>query len=263
MNKRTKLIICLILILLLITAIGVCLTVIFRAPPSGDFEPAVKTERTAEPDAPGTPRTDGGGIDAYTDRMVDFAEWREVNGDIYAWIYIPGTRINYPIVQSEDDNAYYLNRDIYRNSAVAGSIFTENRNTTDFTDYNTLIYGHNMKNGTMFAETLNYRDRDFFDGHGEVYIYTPDRAYMYAVFAAYTNDDSHVLAANDFSSGEGFLEYIGAVMSRGSGNFGTETEFTAEDRIITLSTCTSGGKQRYLTQAVLRKVYAYEEQGAD
>ena len=190
---------------------------------------------------------------------IDFNDLREKNDEIYAWIYIPDTKINYPVVQSKTDNEFYLRRNEYKKNAVYGSIFTENHNTTMFTDYNTVLYGHNMLNGSMFADLLKYKDQGFFDSHRDFYIYTPEKAYQYKVFAAYFTDDSHVFAANDFSTEEGYREYIDTVKSQTDGSFDKTLELTVSDRIITLSTCYAKGTKRFLVQAFLEKKMGYIE----
>ena len=106
---------------------------------------------------------------------IDFEKLLEINDDIYAWIRIPDTNIDYPIVQRAGDDAYYLRRDIYKKPKVAGSIFTEDCNSKDFDDPNTVIYGHNMRNKSMFQNLHLYEDPDFFKENPYVYIYTPGR----------------------------------------------------------------------------------------
>ena len=87
----------------------------------------------------------------------------EKNPDVYAWISIPGTAIDYPVLQRENDNTYYLDHTIDHEEKTEGAIFTENYNNTDFEDPNTVIYGHDMRNGSMFKGLLDYRDKTFFD----------------------------------------------------------------------------------------------------
>lgn len=97
--------------------------------------------------------------------------------------------MNYPIVQSSTDDTFYIHRGIDKEDLYAGAIYTEMQNAKDFSDPNTVLYGHNMKDGSMFATLHNFRDRDFFDQHREIIIYTPKHILHYTVFAAYTYDD--------------------------------------------------------------------------
>ncbi len=188
---------------------------------------------------------------------VDFEALWEINEDIYAWIYIPGTDVNYPILQSPEgsDQDYYLTHNLDGTYGRPACLYTQRYNSKTFTDFNTIIYGHNMRNGTMFASLHNYEDEAFFSEYKYVYICTPEEGVItYQVFAAYRTDNSHILLTNDFSSASGFASYLASVMAlTGSNvNLDTEVEVTAEDTIITLSTCWASGmsEYRYVVQAV-------------
>ena len=114
---------------------------------------------------------------------IDFASLTAQYPDVYAWITIPGTRIDYPIVQHPSDNGYYLNHTVDGRKRIEGAIYTENYNSKDFSDPNTLIYGHNMKNGSMFKGLHKYKDRKFMEEHDEVLIYQDGRVLKYKIFA--------------------------------------------------------------------------------
>lgn len=185
---------------------------------------------------------------------VDFDALFEQNPDVYAWIRIPGTNVDYPILQSEDDNSYYLNHTIDGIQATEGAIYTENYNSKSFEDPNTVIYGHNMKNGSMFRTLHNYEDRDFFDENREVFIYTPNSILEYKIFAAYVYDNRHLLLNFDFEDKDVYQMYLDSIFSIRDMNsyIDTSMEVGTDDRIITLSTCNAGiSTQRYLVQAVL------------
>ena len=96
-----------------------------------------------------------------TENPIDFDSLTAQYPDIYAWIRIPGTRVDYPIVQRGRDNGYYLNHTIDGKKKTEGSIYTEDYNSKDFGDANTVIYGHNMKNGSMFKTLHKYKDKQF------------------------------------------------------------------------------------------------------
>ena len=124
----------------------------------------------------------------------------------------------------------------------------------DFTDPNTLIYGHNMKNGSMFKTLHRYKDRKFFEENRDVYIYQEGKILKYRIFAAYTYDDRHIMLSFDFEDENIFEIYLNSILTnRGNGdNIDVDISVSTEDRIITLSTCTNNNqKQRYLVQAVL------------
>ena len=185
---------------------------------------------------------------------IDFEALWEINPEAYAWITIPGTEIDYPILQSETDNTYYLTHNIEGEESPEGAIFTEDYNSKDFEDPNTVIYGHNMRNGSMFQGLHEYMDRAFFDENREVLIYLPDKILHYEIFAAYLYDDRHLLESFDFEDEDVFGAYLNRIFSiRDMNSFiDTDMEVTAEDKIITLSTCYSNeSNQRYLVQAVL------------
>ena len=213
-------------------------------------EPAeTETEDTGQ-DAAETETEDGEPVEI----PIDFEALWEINPEAYAWITIPGTEIDYPILQSETDNTYYLTHNIEGEESPEGAIFTEDYNSKDFEDPNTVIYGHNMRNGSMFQGLHEYMDRAFFDENREVLIYLPDKILHYEIFAAYLYDDRHLLESFDFEDEDVFEAYLNRIFSiRDMNSFiDTDMEVTAEDKIITLSTCYSNeSNQRYLVQAVL------------
>lgn len=185
---------------------------------------------------------------------IDFDSLQKINPDVYAWITIPGTAIDYPVLQSENDNSYYLTHTIEGVESVEGSIYTENYNSTDFEDPNTVIYGHDMRNGTMFQNLHNYQDRQFFDENREVIIYTPDAIRHYEIFASYLYDDRHLLLSFDFTDRAVYEQYLENVLSIRDMNscIDATADVDADDKIITLSTCYGNqNDRRYLVQAVL------------
>lgn len=185
---------------------------------------------------------------------IDFAALQQQNPDVYAWIQVPGTEVDYPILQSSNDNTYYLNHTIDGEEKKEGAIFTENYNTKTFEDPNTVIYGHDMKNGSMFQSIHKYMDRSFFDNNRDIVIYMPDQILRYKIFAAYLTDNRHLLMNYNFWSKDEYQQYLNSIFSMRDMNafIDTSMEVTNEDKIITLSTCYAGiSTQRYLVQAVL------------
>ena len=192
-------------------------------------------------------------IDEYDINPIDFEALTAKYPDVYAWIRIPGTNVDYPIARREGDNGYYLNHTIDGRQRIEGAIFTEDYNGKDFEDPNTLIYGHNMKNGSMFRTLHRYKDRKFFEENPYVYIYQEGKVLKYRIFAAYTYDDRHIMMSFDFEDKNIFQLYINSILTNKeiSSNIDLVVPVTVEDKIITLSTCTSNQNQRYLVQAVL------------
>ena len=165
---------------------------------------------------------------------VDFTVLQEQNPDIIGWIYCEGTPINYPIVQAED-NEYYLYRLPDGTSNPSGSIFADFRNLSDFSDPNTMIYGHNMKGGAMFASLLKYRQQSYYDEHPSLWILTPERAYRMDLLAGYTTPSDSELY-NVFSTAEEMQQVLAQAID--SSTF-QPAEIPEDVRnIVTLSTCT-------------------------
>ena len=185
---------------------------------------------------------------------IDFEELWETNPDVYAWIVIPGTDINYPILQHPTDDSYYLNHNIDGSTGRPACIYTESLNSKDFTDNNTVIYGHNMRNGTMFAQLHKFEDKDFFDEHREIIIYLPDKVLHYKIFAVHNYDDRHLLYSFDFSDKAVYKDYLESIFSIDDKNANIDTEMTVteNDKIITLATCVyKQPSLRFHVQAVL------------
>ena len=190
------------------------------------------------------------------ERVIDIANLQEtVNPDIYAWIYVPGTKVDYPILQHPTDDTYYLNYNLDGKKGYPGCIYSEKQyNSKDFTDACTVLYGHNMKNGTMFGSLHRYEDEDFFYENRYIYVYTPERLLVYKIFAAYEYSNEHLLANNDFESAYSFARFFLMAKDRRSMHhiFDEDVELTGEEHIITLSTCINGKPEnRFLVQGVL------------
>lgn len=196
----------------------------------------------------------------YVETPVDFEALKKENPDIYAWINVPGTSVDYPVLRREGDNSYYLNHSVDKKKSTYGSIYTEDYNDTDFADFNTVVYGHNMKNGSMFGTLKKYRDKTFFEQNQYINVYMPGRIMKYQIFAAYVWDDRHILLSLDFDDEAIREAYIDMIFStrKMSANINSDLAVTKDDRIITLSTCTSNKNERYLVQGVL--IYDSREQ---
>lgn len=189
----------------------------------------------------------------------------EENEHIIAWIYIPGTKVDYPILQHPEKESYYLDHNLDGSKGYPGCIYIQLLNNKNFTDYNTVIYGHNMKNKTMFSTLHNYEDITFLEEYHYVYVYTPETTLVYDIFAAYEFSDEHILYAYDFSYETGCQEYIDMIFGIRdmNANIRKEVEVTPETPIISMSTCIAGkASNRYVVNAVLLNKSAlkvYEE----
>ena len=189
------------------------------------------------------------------EKEVDFADLQEnTNEDIYAWVYIPDTKIDYPVLQHPADNTYYLNYNLDGSKGYPGCIYTEDYNAKDFSDPVTVMYGHNMKNGSMFAGLHRYGDSQYMEEHPYVYVYTEDGLLVYEIFAAHEYSDAHILYGHDYMEPEEFEEYLEEIRNvRDMGRVLREgVEVTEGDRILTMSTCiASKPNNRFLVQGVL------------
>ena len=184
------------------------------------------------------------------DIPVDFEELWAINPEIYSWISVPGTEISYPIVQSAEDNNFYVRRSEAGVYYSGGCIYTENYNSKDYSDRLTVLYGHNLRSGRMFAEVNNFADAQFFAEHRYIYIFLPDKALVYEIFASVPYMNRHLLANEDINDREVydalFDEIMGSLDSRANFLNGVEPDFDS-DKVICLSTCLQGNnRQRYL-----------------
>ena len=183
---------------------------------------------------------------------INFTELKKEYPDAYAWIHIDDTRIDYPIMQHPTDDSYYLSHSADGTPSKAGAIFTETLNSKTFTDPNTVVYGHNMRNGSMFRTLHKFEDRDFFDSHDEILIYTPTAEIHFKIFAAYKFDNRHLLSHINFWDPEVYAAYLEDIRSQNSPNayVRTDVPVSKDNCILTLSTCTGDPDRRYIVQAV-------------
>ena len=153
---------------------------------------------------------------------------------VVGWIYSPDTVISYPVLKG-GDNEYYLHHTLNGTENASGSIFMDAVCEPDLSGDNTILYGHHMNNGSMFASLANYKQEGYLEAHPVLYYYTPNQVYMLQVFSCYvTGGDSDVYAFNFATRGE-YQEFINRMYSRS--NFDSGVEVTSSDHIMTLSTC--------------------------
>lgn len=160
---------------------------------------------------------------------IDFEALQGLNDDVVAWIYCPGTKINYPVLQT-NNNDYYLNRLLDGTYNINGSIFMDYRNESDFTDGNTLIYGHHMQSGAMFASLTKYKDQKHYDAHPYIYVLTPTQNYRLELFAGCIVDCYSPIFSTEMTD-DLIAEFV-----KNSKFDSTVTKPTGP--VVTLSTCT-------------------------
>ena len=191
---------------------------------------------------------------------VDFDKLKSVNEDVVGWIYVDALPdISYPIVKGKD-NQTYLHQTYEKNYNFAGTIFVDYENSGDFSDCNTLVYGHNMKNGSMFGHLKKFREDDkLYKQDKYFWILTPERNYRYEIISAYTtgvNSDTYTLFKGPGVEFEKYLETI-----KGYSEIQTDdTDLTIKDKIVTLSTCTGNESTRFVVQG--KRVDAEDADGA-
>ena len=183
---------------------------------------------------------------------INLAALQEVNPDVIGWIRIPDSKIDYPLVRGAD-NDYYLNNTWDKKKSSVGSIFMEYRNAPDLMDYNTILYGHNMNDGSMFANIKRYSSQWYWERHPYVYILTEQGVYRYEVFAAYetpVDSKTYGLSFRQTETKTALLEHI----------FEKSPDFyqivpDPMDRILTLSTCSGMGySNRWVIHARLKMI---------
>lgn len=167
--------------------------------------------------------------------VVDFEALMEINPDVVGWICIEGTNINYPVVQGQD-NSYYMDRLFDGSPNGAGSIFMDYRNEPDMSCRNTVLYGHHMKNGTMFNQITQYKQQAFYDQHPTALLMTPGGNYKIEFIAGYVTDMNDDAWKMEFASDEEFSRWLADAIARST--FTGTIEPEAQDRVVTLSTCT-------------------------
>ena len=221
------------------------------------------TDQTEASEAPTEPPTEAPTVNTYGYRMDEYDEWEElsfdelteINPDIYAWIYIPDTKIDYPVAQSlKGDDAFYLSHNVYGDYQFSGTIYSESMNSRDFHDPVTVLYGHNMLNGSMFATLHYFNDADFFDDHTTCFVVTKDKVLTYLIYSAYVYDDRHIMNSNNnFTDEEVLLEYFDSTIHPRTYNYNVRGGVTLDkdSKVLTLSTCIGSDPTRYLVQGVL------------
>lgn len=180
---------------------------------------------------------------------VDFEALWQVNRDLVAWVHIPDTVIDYPIAQGQD-NDYYLHRLPDGTYNGAGTLFLDYRCSGDFTDFVSVIYGHNMKNNTMFGQLTSYKKQSYYEAHPVVYLLTPQGDYRVELFAGYvtpSNSQTYQLSYTEEEQAA-FIR-----QAQNASNFKADVAVTPEDRLLILSTCDyEYDNARYVVIGVLR-----------
>lgn len=183
---------------------------------------------------------------------INFDELKEINNDIVGWIYFENIYINYPIVKGKD-NSYYLEHTFKNNINSSGSIFMDYRNNSEFKDLNTVIYGHNMRNGSMFGNLMKLKEEDFYKENSNFWILTNNGRYKCEIFSLYIDESTSESYTIVFKDKEKYSEYLNMILEKSM--YKTSINPTVNDSMITLSTCaTAEGSSRFIVHAKIKEV---------
>lgn len=185
---------------------------------------------------------------------IDFNGLKELNEDVVAWIRIENTDIDYPILQS-DDNEYYLHRDINKKYTTCGWIFMDYKNTDTFIDKNTILYGHNIKSGIMFYDLQKVLNNELGD-KVIIEIFTPTEKLEYRIYSCYKEEPEEYAIKSNLVEESDVQDYINEMLERSEIPYNIVPD--KSDKLITLSTCDSSGKNRIIVHGVYIKGQTYE-----
>lgn len=224
-----------------------------QAQQAADASQSRQPEPEPEPEIPVAP------LEARAEYLyqIDLEELRQTNPDVLGWIAIPGTQLDYPYLKGED-NDYYLNHTWQKSRSAAGAVFMDVHCPDDFSAFNTILYGHNMKKGTMFGSLKKYRQQSYYEENPCIYIVDGRGVCRYEIFAAFEAEvvrDTFRLDLDNDRKRDAFLNY-----SASMNTLETSVVPTHKDSLITLSTCT--GKDydhRWVVQGVLTGIFEIPE----
>ena len=195
----------------------------------------------------------------------NFDKLWDLNPDVIGYLQIPDSNIDYPVLQSLERRDYYLKRNIDGSTGFPGCIFAENINSGDFSDAVTILYGHNMQNGTMFGQLKKYFEEDFREEHKYIFVYQPDCVSLYEVVVVSPYSEEHLLVDDFIKNGNSFMfsgvkrdDQVRVINHLKEFNsklaYFAEGEITEEDKLLVLSTC-SGARARNIV--VAKKLFTH------
>ena len=187
---------------------------------------------------------------------MDFTELLKTNSDIKGWIFGEGTNVDYPILQT-DDNDFYMDHLYNKEANSSGSIFADYRNQSDFSDRNTVLYGHHMGNGTMFGSIEHYASQDFYDATPTMKLYTPEGDYLIELICGTHESGDEQFVEFNFKTEEDFQKYVESFRARST--FKSDVQVQPGDKLISLCTCAYVfDNARYLLMGRLVPLYVDE-----
>lgn len=190
----------------------------------------------------------------YMKNPVDFMALQGINDDIVGWLKVGALDISYPVTQASD-NDYYLHLTFELVQNAAGCIFVDYQNRPDFQDDNTIVYGHNMKDGSMFGTLKNFVQDGVYESDPYFWIYTPERIYKYEIFNCSTVGAVSNTYTLEFGSRKEFQNYLDKALMQSQVD-SSKVKVKSSDKIVTLSTCTGDEETRFVVQGKLVRTYA-------
>lgn len=183
---------------------------------------------------------------------VDFDGLLSLNKDIIGWLNVEALEISYPLAQGED-NDYYLHNTFQDTPNIAGCIFLDCENKKDFSDRNSIIYGHNMRNGSMFGKLKKFKEEGVFEKSPYFWIYTPEKIYKYEIFACHEVGYTSKTYQLTFEDDDDFMEYIKEAFDNSVVK--SNASVSTADKVVTLSTCTGNETTRFIVQGKRIETY--------
>lgn len=187
------------------------------------------------------------------DRTIDFASLQAINPEAVAWLWVPNVGIDYPVMHASD-NDKYLRHTINGTYLSAGSIFEDYRNAADFSDRSAYIFGHHMKDVSMFSHLMDYRDQSVWQRDPYIYLFLPQSTRVYQIFSVHMTDANSDDYSFGFAGDEDYAAWLNQV--NGKGVYATGVTVSPQDKVLTLSTCSSywiQNSERFVVHAKLIK----------
>lgn len=173
--------------------------------------------------------------DSASSMLKKFVPLIEINEDIIGWVKIPNTKIDYPVVKTQD-NFFYLEHDINKEKSTFGAIFMDYRNSGNSKDKHTILYGHNMRNGSMFRDLINYKNQYFFEENQVIEFSNLREEMLWKIFSVYITNTDFNYIKTDFDNLADYEQFLHEISSKSL--YDTNISMSSEDPILTLSTCT-------------------------
>ena len=181
------------------------------------------------------------------ENQTELDKFKQMNSDVVGWVRVPNTRINYPVVLT-DNNEYYLDHNVERKRQKAGAVFMDFRNNDEDKRKHLILYGHNMKSGSMFHDLTSYKSKDFFDNNRKIVFSLDGETYEYTIYAAYIVQADAGFIQTSFNNNRDFVDYMQKFRSQSK--FQTNEMINESDQVLTLSTCTyEYDDSRFVVQA--------------